>query len=69
MKKNTLSDQIAEQLENMIADGSLHPGERLPAERTLAERLGVSRPSLREAIKKLSSRGLLTSRQGGGHLS
>lgn len=66
MKKNTLSDQIAAQLENMIADGSLQPGERLPAERVLSERLGVSRPSLREAIKKLASKGLLMSRQGGG---
>ena len=66
MKKNTLSDQIEVQLENMIADGSLEPGERPPAERTLSERLGVSRPSLREAIKKLASKGLLMSRQGGG---
>ncbi len=66
MKKTTLSDQIASQLEQMIADGSLNPGERLPAERQLSERLGVSRPSLREAIKKLSSKGLLYSRQGGG---
>jgi DNA-binding FadR family transcriptional regulator len=66
MKKNTLADQISLQLENMIADGALEPGARLPAERVLAERLGVSRPSLREAIKKLASRGLLMSRQGGG---
>ena len=66
MKKSTLSEQIASQLEDMIADGALKPGERLPAERKLAERLGVSRPSLREAIKKLASKGLLHSRQGGG---
>ena len=66
MKRNTLADQIAMQLENMIADGALEPGARLPAERVLAERLNVSRPSLREAIKTLSSRGLLMSREGGG---
>lgn len=66
MIKNTISDQIANQLETMIADGTLQPGERLPAERTLSERMGVSRPSLREAIKKLASKGLLMSRQGGG---
>ena len=66
MKKDTISDQIAGQLETMIADGSLQPGERLPAERTLSERMGVSRPSLREALKKLASKGLLMSRQGGG---
>jgi DNA-binding FadR family transcriptional regulator len=66
MKQQRLSDQIAEQLENMIADGRLMPGERLPAERTLAAHLEVSRPSLREAIQKLNSRGLVTTRHGGG---
>jgi DNA-binding FadR family transcriptional regulator len=66
MLKPKLSDQIAGQLEGMIADGTLQPGERLPAERQLAERLGISRPSLREAIQKLASKGLLNTRQGGG---
>ena len=66
MQRVKLSDQIAEQLEGMIADGTLKPGERLPAERQLAERLGISRPSLREAIQKLASKGLLSTRQGGG---
>ena len=49
-----------------MLEGSLKPGQRLPPERELAERFGVSRPSLREAIQKLAARGLLTSRQGGG---
>lgn len=66
MQKITLSDQIVVQLQNMIADGELKPGEKLPAERQLSERMGVSRPSLREAIKKLASKGLLESRHGGG---
>ncbi len=66
MQKRKLSDQIAEQLEGMIADGTLQPGERLPAERQFAERLQISRPSLREAIQKLASKGLLSTRQGGG---
>jgi DNA-binding FadR family transcriptional regulator len=66
MQRLKLSDQIAEQLEGMIADGTLKPGERLPAERQLSERLGISRPSLREAIQKLASKGLLSTRQGGG---
>jgi len=66
MQRTKLSDQIAEQLEGMIADGTLKPGERLPAERQLSERLGISRPSLREAIQKLASKGLLSTRQGGG---
>jgi GntR family transcriptional repressor for pyruvate dehydrogenase complex len=49
-----------------ILEGSLKPGDRLPAERELAAELGVSRPSLREAIQKLASKGLLRSQQGGG---
>jgi GntR family transcriptional repressor for pyruvate dehydrogenase complex len=61
-----LSDAIAETLEHRILEGALKPGDRLPAERDLAAELGVSRPSLREAIQKLASRGLLRSRQGGG---
>lgn len=61
-----LSDAIAETLERRILEGVLKPGDRLPAERDLAAELGVSRPSLREAIQKLASRGLLRSRQGGG---
>ncbi|MEP1216428.1 MAG: GntR family transcriptional regulator [Marinobacter sp.] len=62
-----LADSIVEELENMILEGTLQPGERLPAERTLAERFGVSRPSLREAVQRLAAKGLLVSRQGGGH--
>lgn len=61
-----LSDTVAHQLEQRILEGALKTGDRLPAERELAETLGVSRPSLREAIQKLASRGLLYSRQGGG---
>jgi GntR family transcriptional repressor for pyruvate dehydrogenase complex len=51
----------------MILEGTLKSGERLPAERALAEQFGVSRPSLREAIQKLAAKGLLVSRQGGGN--
>ncbi|PIE00939.1 MAG: transcriptional regulator LldR [Thiothrix nivea] len=66
MKKVRIAEQIAQQLEAMISRDNLQPGDRLPAERKLAEQLGVSRPSLREAIQMLNSRGLLYSRQGGG---
>ncbi len=66
MHKTRLSDQIAEQLETMIVEQGLKPEDRLPAERQLAEQLAVSRPSLREAIQKLISKGILTSRRGGG---
>ncbi len=61
-----ISDAIAESLERRILEGSLKPGDRLQPERELALELGVSRPSLREAIQKLASKGLLQSRQGGG---
>lgn len=61
-----LSDQIVAQLETLLLEGSFRPGDRLPPERQLAEQLGVSRPSLREALQKLAARGLVVSRQGGG---
>ena len=67
IRQRRLADNIVEQLETMILEGALQPGERLPAERALAEQFGVSRPSLREAVQKLAARGLLVSRQGGGN--
>lgn len=57
---------LSEQIEIMIATGKFSSGDRLPAERQLAVELGVSRSSLREAIKQLVSCGLLISRRGGG---
>ena len=67
VRQRRLSDDIVERLEAMILEGTLKAGERLPAERVLAEQFGVSRPSLREAIQKLVAKGLLVSRQGGGY--
>ncbi len=61
-----ISDVIMEQLEQMILEGSLQPGQKLPPERELASQFDVSRPSLREAIQKLEAKGLLSRRQGGG---
>lgn len=61
-----IPDAVAADLEKRILEGSLKSGERLPAERVLAIELGVSRPTLREAIQKLVSRGLLSTRHGGG---
>ncbi|CAM3789610.1 pyruvate dehydrogenase complex transcriptional repressor PdhR [Rheinheimera salexigens] len=66
IKPAKLSDRIVEQLENMMLEGSFAPGQRLPAERELAEKFAVSRPSLREAIQKLEAKGLVNRRQGGG---
>jgi len=61
-----LAAAVTRQIEKLILRGILRPGERLPAERDLAERLGVSRPSLREALAELQQKGLLTARAGAG---
>jgi len=61
-----LAHGVVRQIEQLILRGLLRPGERLPSERELAERMGVSRPSLREAIADLQERGLLVSRAGSG---
>jgi GntR family transcriptional regulator, transcriptional repressor for pyruvate dehydrogenase complex len=61
-----LSNAVVRQIEQMILRGILRPGERLPSERDLAERLGVSRPSLRDAVAELADGGLLVSRAGSG---
>ena len=61
-----LAEVIAEQLETMLIEGQLLPGQRLPSERDLASQFEVSRPSLREAIQTLVSKGLLYRKQGGG---
>ena len=61
-----VADAIVEQLETLILDGVLAPNEQLPSERDLARQLDVSRPSLREAIDVLETRGLIESRHGGG---
>ncbi|QQA43447.1 FadR/GntR family transcriptional regulator [Pelagovum pacificum] len=61
-----LSRGVVRQIELLILRGILRPGERLPPERDLAERLGVSRPSLREALAELQDDGLLASRAGAG---
>ncbi|MCC5973936.1 MAG: FadR family transcriptional regulator [Rubellimicrobium sp.] len=57
---------MVEQIIGFIKAGRLQPGDRLPSERDLAERFGVSRPSLREAMRALSVLGVLEIRHGGG---
>jgi len=66
VKQPKLSDVIQEQLETMILEGSLQPGEKLLRERELAKEFDVSRPSLREAIQKLEAKKLVVRKQGGG---
>ncbi|MEY3309512.1 MAG: Pyruvate dehydrogenase complex repressor [Pseudomonadota bacterium] len=66
VEQEKLAQSVVRQIELLILRGILRPGERLPSERDLSERLGVSRPSLREALGDLQLRGLLTSRAGAG---
>lgn len=59
-------EQLAERLRALIDEQNLRAGQRLPAERQLALELGVSRNSVREALARLRSEGILVSRRGGG---
>lgn len=65
---NNLSavEQVRRELETRLLQGVWGPGTRLPAERTLAEELNVSRATVREAISRLAARDMLTSRPGSG---
>lgn len=66
VQQEKLSHGVIRQIEGLILRGILRPGERLPPERELSEAMGVSRPSLREALADLQDRGLLVSRAGAG---
>jgi len=61
-----LAGAVVRQIELLILRGILRPGERLPSERDLADQLGVSRPSLREAVAELQARGLIAARANAG---
>ncbi len=65
-KQTRISDIILEQLNNMILAGTYQAGEKLPPERVLAEQLNTSRPSVRAALSKLETQGLIVRVQGGG---
>ncbi len=66
IRPKKISEEIVEQIKELISQGELRPGERIPSERDLATMLGVSRPSVREAIMVLEAMGFVDSRQGGG---
>lgn len=64
--KERISDRVISEIEVQILEGSLKPGDQLPSERELAMEMGVSRPTIREAINTLCTKGLLQTRHGGG---
>ncbi len=66
VKRAPLADQAAELLLDRIRSGEWGLGEKLPGETTLAPQLGVGRSTVREAIRQLAGRGVLTTRQGSG---
>jgi GntR family transcriptional regulator, transcriptional repressor for pyruvate dehydrogenase complex len=66
-KQSRLSEEVMVRLADLIRKGSLKPGDRLPAERGLAEQMKVSRATLREALRVMQLRGLVVSRQGAGN--
>ena len=67
MKKQNLSQRTAERLYSLIvAEGRLAPGDKLPNEVELSRQLGVSRATLREAIRDLTVQGVLEVRRGKG---
>jgi len=60
-----VSDVVHQRLRDEILDGTLGPGDAVPSERTLAERFGVNRHAVREALKRLQQAGLVRISQGG----
>ena len=64
IKRQRVSDEIVNQVKTLISEGMLKPGDRLPPEREMIRHFGVSRPSLREALKSLVAQGFLEVKQG-----
>lgn len=65
-KNTSLVEAVANDIIQLILDNQMQPGDRLPNEYALAERLNVGRSTVREAIKALRSRNILETRQGAG---
>ena len=66
LKRDKLYKQVADQIQQLILDESICAGDKLPGERELAEKMGVSRTVVREAIRVLSDRGLVHVKSGCG---
>lgn len=66
VNRRSVPEDVFEQIVADVLSGEMQPGETLPSERRLAEVLGVSRPAVREALKRVSAAGLVEVRQGDG---
>ena len=66
VKKTRIPEEIVDQIYELIREGELNPGDRLPPERELAQQLNVSRASVREAMRLLDTKGLVVIRPGAG---
>ena len=66
IERTSLSDRVAEELQTMIRSAEYKPGDKLPTEGELMEKFSVSRITVREAVRKLRTMGLLEVRQGDG---
>ncbi|MCM3269045.1 FadR/GntR family transcriptional regulator [Paenibacillus elgii] len=66
IKYHRVYEDVIEQIENIILEGNLAPGDVLPTERELAQAFGISRGTLREAFRILEREGLIETRPGGG---
>src|SRR5712675_1262285 len=64
VNRRSVPEDVFEQIATEVLSGEMQPGEALPSERRLAEVLGVSRPAVREALKRLTAAGLVEVRQG-----
>jgi len=66
LKKIKVSDEVTYALESIIVENSMSPGDKLPSQAELSEKLNVGTRSIREAIRSLESRGMVETRQGKG---
>src|ERR1700738_3802647 len=66
IENGLMAEQVVIQVREMIREGKLKPGDRLPSEREMAKRLGINRASLRAGLRFLAALGVLTSRRGSG---
>lgn len=64
VNRRSVPEDVFDQIVAEVLGGGMQPGDALPSERTLAEVLGVSRPAVREALKRLTAAGLVEVRQG-----